>query len=226
MLEYMIGIMRDGGRPRRYLRIKSDEAIQVSDPVVAFTKEQQDKRTVCECIIGDKLREAREGGFFYEWYALESVLMETDHTPPVASAVKEMAPGAAAAALTFVVMAEAGQIDPVTAGENGELFAPWAEHVDYQAGSIRRYGDKLYRCIQGHTSQADWTPDAAGSLWTKIADPAEEWPEWSAPLGAHDAYAAGDKVSHGGRRWISEADGNVWEPGVYGWSEAAQDDEE
>ena len=39
MVEYMIGIMRNGGRPRRYLRIKSDEAIRVRDPVVSFTKE-------------------------------------------------------------------------------------------------------------------------------------------------------------------------------------------
>ena len=27
------------------------------------------------------------------------------------------------------------------------------------------------------------------SLWVSISDPAEEWPEWSQPLGAHDAYA-------------------------------------
>lgn len=40
-------------------------------------------------------------------------------------------------------------------------------------------------------------------------------------VGAHDAYAAGDKVSHGGKHWTSTADANVWEPGVYGWTEAA-----
>lgn len=34
MLEYTIGIMRDGGRPRRYIRIKSDEAIQVLEGVI------------------------------------------------------------------------------------------------------------------------------------------------------------------------------------------------
>ena len=55
MLEYTIGVMRDGGRPRRYLRIKSDEAIQVLDPVVSFTREQEDKRSVYECIIGDQV---------------------------------------------------------------------------------------------------------------------------------------------------------------------------
>jgi hypothetical protein len=31
----------------------------------------------------------------------------------------------------------------------------------------------------------------------------------------------GAKVSHNGKHWISDVDNNVWEPGVYGWSEEA-----
>ena len=46
-----------------------------------------------------------------------------------------------------------------------------------------------------------------------------EFPEWRQPTGAHDAYSKGDKVSHNGKHWVSDVDGNVWEPGVYGWSE-------
>lgn len=38
--------------------------------------------------------------------------------------------------------------------------------------------------------------------------------------GAQSAYAMGAKVSHNGKHWISTADANVWEPGVYGWEEA------
>lgn len=226
MLEYMIGIMRDGGRPRRYLRIKSDEAIQVSDPVVAFTKEQQDKRTVYECIIGDAIRKVQEGGFFYEWYELESVLIETDHTPPVASAVEEMAPGVAVASLAFVTLAEGGQIDDVTAAEHAAQFDRWEPGVSYKAGAIRSYEGLLYRCVQDHTSQTDWSPSAAASLWTKIADPSEEWPAWSQPIGTHDAYGEGDKVSHNGGKWVSSVASNVWEPGVYGWTEYTGEDEE
>ena len=60
------------------------------------------------------------------------------------------------------------------------------------------------------------------ALWSKVGDPAEEWPAWSQPLGAHDAYNAGDKVSHNGKHWTSDTDGNVWEPGVYGWTEAVE----
>lgn len=126
----------------------------------------------------------------------------------------------AAAAVAFVVLAEGGVIDDVTVGEHTELFAEWTCPVDYKAGNIRRFGDGLYRCLQDHTSQEDWTPDTAVSLWIQIADPAEKWPAWSPPVGAHDAYAAGDRVSHNGKHWISDVDGNVWEPGIYGWTEA------
>ena len=122
--------------------------------------------------------------------------------------------------IAFVVLAESGTIDEVTATEHLSVFSPWEPDVEYVVGNLRTYGDKLYKCIQAHRSQADWTPEAAVSLWAKAGDPAEEWPEWSQPIGAADAYMAGDKVSHNGKHWISTADNNVWEPGVYGWNEA------
>ena len=124
------------------------------------------------------------------------------------------------AGIVFVTLAEAESIDATTAAEHADLFAAWAAPAAYTAGNIRRYTDgKLYKCLQAHTSQADWTPDASPSLWAVMADPAEEWPAWSQPVGAHDAYAAGSKVSHGGKHWTSSLSGNVWEPGVYGWNE-------
>ena len=114
--------------------------------------------------------------------------------------------------LMFVTLAEGGQIDPATAGEHTELFAPWACPVNYTTGQIRQHG-----------SQEGWQPDTAPSLWVQIADPAEEWPAWSQPIGAQDAYPLGAKVSHEEKRWLSTADNNVWEPGVYGWEEAQED---
>lgn len=124
-----------------------------------------------------------------------------------------------ASAVAFVALCEVGTLDTVTASEHAELFAPWAYPIAYTVGQLRRYNGKLYKCVQAHTSQADWTPDTAASLWSVAADPAEEWPAWSQPVGAHDAYAAGDKVSHNGKHWTSNVDSNVWEPGVYGWTE-------
>ena len=115
--------------------------------------------------------------------------------------------------IAFVTLAESGAIDEVTATEHTDVFSPWAEGMKYTAGN-------LYKCVQNHTSQADWTPDVTPALWVLAGDPAEEWPEWSQPVGAHDAYNKGDKCSHNDKHWTSDVDGNVWEPSVYGWTEA------
>ena len=79
-----------------------------------------------------------------------------------------------------------------------------------------RYENLLYKCVQAHTSQADWTPDKVPALFVRTS--VEEWPEWVQPTGAHDAYSKGDKVSYQQKHWISQIDGNVWAPPTY-WSE-------
>lgn len=96
------------------------------------------------------------------------------------------------------------------------LFDEWAVGVPYAVGDRRQYGGLLYRCVQAHTSQADWAPPAVPALWVRTST--EEWPEWVQPTGAHDAYHKGDKCSHNSKHWISDIDANVYEPGVYGWT--------
>ena len=156
-------------------------------------------------------REAMEG--------VETVVLEeTDAGTEIVKATET-------GSIMFVTMAEAGSIDVAPAAEHAELFAEWSYPVAYKVGQIRRYGGKLYRCVQAHNSQEDWTPEAAASMWAITADPAEEWPAWSQPIGAHDAYGAGAKVSHHEKHWVSDMDGNVWEPGVYGWSEVVAEAE-
>lgn len=54
-----------------------------------------------------------------------------------------------------------------------ELFPAWAVGVDYAAGERLRYGDKLYKCIQAHTSQADWTPGSTPSLYAEVEKPGQ-----------------------------------------------------
>lgn len=100
------------------------------------------------------------------------------------------------------------------------MFDKWKTDTAYEEGDRRRYNGILYKCLQAHTSQDTWTPSDAPSLWARVDDPAIEWPEWVQPTGATDAYAKGAKVSHNGKHWVSDVDGNVWEPGVYGWAEA------
>ena len=80
------------------------------------------------------------------------------------------------------------------------------------------YDGELWKVIQTHTPQADWNPRDAVSLFVRVS--IEEWPEWRQPQGAHDAYNAGDKCTHADKHWISNVDGNIWEPGVFGWDEA------
>lgn len=84
---------------------------------------------------------------------------------------------------------------------------------DKPASIVRRNGS-LYRCLQSHTSQESWTPENSPSLWVLIDDPAIEWPEWKQPTGAHDAYDLNAKVSHNGKRWISQIPANTTEPGT------------
>lgn len=147
-------------------------------------------------------------------------IQQTDTAVEIENAV-------ATTGITFVTMAEAGTIDNATASEHAYLFSPWAYPVAYKKDQIRLYTDgKLYRCISNHTSQADWTPNAAVSLWVAISDPAIEFPDWSQPVGAHDAYQLGDKVTHADKRWVSNVANNVWEPGVYGWTEYVETETE
>ena len=100
-----------------------------------------------------------------------------------------------------------------------ELFPMWKTDTAYQTGDRVQYEAKLYKCLQSHTSQTDWTPDKAVSLWVAVPDPAIEWPEWVQPQGAHDAYMTGEKVSHNEKHWICTMDYCTYEPGVYGWDE-------
>ena len=82
-----------------------------------------------------------------------------------------------------------------------------------------RHGDKLYKCVQAHTAQDNWTPDIVPALWTVIS--VEEYPDWVQPLGAHDAYQMGDKVIFEGKVYESLIYGNTWSPIDYpqGWGE-------
>lgn len=107
--------------------------------------------------------------------------------------------------------------------EATELFPAWAANTAYALDQRVRYGDKLYKCVQSHTSQADWTPDATPALWTEVAKPGEI-PVWRQPTGAQDAYMTGDKVWYPDvdtTVYESLIDNNVWSPSDYpqGWAE-------
>ena len=102
------------------------------------------------------------------------------------------------------------------------IYPAWREGVTYTTGQRVRHDGTLYKILQDHTSQADWTPDAAPSLFAKVLIPDPETIlEWEQP-DSTNPYAKGDNVTHNGKTWISDIDGNVWEPGVYGWNEVTE----
>lgn len=99
-----------------------------------------------------------------------------------------------------------------------ELFPAWAVGKAYAVSDRAQYNGILYKCIQAHTSQSDWIPDATPALWKTVS--VDEYPEWVQPTGAHDAYNIGDKVSYNGKHYVCTADANVYAPDVYGWQAA------
>ena len=113
-------------------------------------------------------------------------------------------------------------LDDATALEATALYPKWTIGVSYVVGSRVQYNEVLYSVLTDHTSQADWTPDNAPSLFAKVlvSDDgtilAWEQPDSTNP------YMTGDRVTHNGKTWESTVDNNVWEPGVYGWSEVTE----
>ena len=105
------------------------------------------------------------------------------------------------------------------------VYPAWTVNTAYAVGDIISYGTngvgdpQLYKVVQAHTSQAQWTPDAVPSLYDAFGLDESGYPLWAQPSGAHDAYNTGDIVNYNGTLYKSTINGNVWAPDVYpaGW---------
>ena len=123
--------------------------------------------------------------------------------------------------LRALIVKASASLSDEDALEAVELFAVWAADTEYTVDQRVRHGDKLYRCVQSHTSQSGWEPDKTPALWTEVAKPGEI-PVWKQPTGAQDAYNKGDKVHYPDADspvYVSTIDNNVWSPDAYpqGW---------
>lgn len=101
------------------------------------------------------------------------------------------------------------------------LFPPWTSDTIYATNDRVRYQNVLYKCLQSHTSQSNWTPDNANSLWAKVLIPDHTIiPEWEQP-DSTNAYQIGDKVLFEGKIYESVIANNIWSPSAYpaGWRE-------
>ena len=116
-------------------------------------------------------------------------------------------------------------LDEEKAREVATIYDPWAVGNAYAVGEFVLYGEnsvgdpQLYKVVQAHTSQSDWTPDAVPSLFVAVGLDEQGYPVWSQPTGAHDAYNKGDIVDYNGTLYQSLIDGNVYSPDAYpgGW---------
>ena len=92
----------------------------------------------------------------------------------------------------------------------------------YNGGERIIYNGTLYKVLQAHTSQVDWTPETAPSLFAKVLAGQEgtDIGEWTQP-DSTNPYMTGDKVIYNGKVYESVIDNNVWSPDTYpaGWKE-------
>lgn len=118
-------------------------------------------------------------------------------------------------------------IDNITASFSDEqaltnkiLFPVWESGVTYSVNSRVRYGNRLYKVLQAHTSQEDWTPTQAPSLFARILtnEDTGEPVAWEQP-DSTNPYMYGDKVIYNGAVYESIIDNNIWSPIDYpqGW---------
>ena len=117
--------------------------------------------------------------------------------------------------------------------ERAILFSSWMSGKSYTVGDRVRYGGRIFKVLQSHTSQDDWTPSRAPSLFAEVLTSDDGTPqEWQQPSSTNP-YLTGDKVIYNGLVYESLIDNNVWSPDSYpeGWrlvsdSEPAEEEEE
>ena len=100
--------------------------------------------------------------------------------------------------------------------------AEWVANEAVEKGDTRTYNGKTYQCIQPHTTQVDYTPEATLNVLWKEVPVTSDYPVWVQPTGAHDAYNEGDKVHFptiNDPIYESVINANVWSPAIYptGW---------
>ena len=101
-----------------------------------------------------------------------------------------------------------------------DLYDQWTVGVTYKVDTRIRYGEKLYKVLQKHTTQADWTPDVTPALYVEVA-PAGEYREIKDNMLSTEAFAKGEVGWYQSKDnlWKSLIDANVYTPETYpaGW---------
>ena len=75
--------------------------------------------------------------------------------------------------LRLAMMAFAKTAPDEEACQFPSLFDGWKVGVAYAVDARVQSGDKLWKCLQAHTSQADRKPEKTPALWVEVAKPGE-----------------------------------------------------
>lgn len=100
---------------------------------------------------------------------------------------------------------------PEVAQANVEWYKSWTHGEKLEIGDRRSWDGILYE-VYAPAGDNLYPPDQVPAIFKKAY--LEEWPEWVQPTGAHDAYSKDAKVTHNGKKYISQIDGNTVEPGT------------
>lgn len=147
----------------------------------------------------------------WEWVETATQIVQSWRVVPIE--------GTAESAALRLTMLQAQSLPDEVALEFVALYPEWIAGESYTAGDRVKYRGVLYKVLQGHVSQADWTPDAAPSLFAKVLpgqegnEPETGYAEWVQPESTN-GYSTGDKVVWNGHLWESIVDSNVDEPGT------------
>jgi len=102
---------------------------------------------------------------------------------------------AAAAAASITIKAQLDTIGDDAVAEVAALFPDWTPGAKVKPGDVLAWDGTLVEVIQGHTTQADWTPDKVPALFKVHRTP--EMTEWVAGI----TVAAGERFTFGGATW-------------------------
>ena len=138
------------------------------------------------------------------------MMYKPEKTPEVQSAMVQAA--------VAVAQIQAQSLTDEQALTVKHIYPTWnGNGVSYQKDYYLTHNEKLYKVLQAHTSQEDWAPDLAPSLFAEVlpGQGGTGTGEWAQP-DSTNPYMTGDRVTHNGDTWESLKDNNVWEPGTQG----------
>ena len=98
------------------------------------------------------------------------------------------------------------EVDDATAYRMREFYPEWKSGMTLTVGYNLQYGGKLYRVIQAHTSQDDWTPDAVASLFEHIDETHDGTRYDPIPYSGNMALSAGSYYTQDGVSCLCDRD--------------------